>query len=544
MKRCAKIGTFLLFASVLLLQISAIAALANEFWVAPSENKASYGNWGATSNGTAHFSFAVPDNMTSFTSAKIAIIPTAAISLVYDVKIAVAQNDQDYKHGAVSHLNNSETVPANELVEIDVSGMIPGTLVPGLDNLAISFSPHAAFLTDVKVVGLRFTYAGPAGPPGPKGPTGPQGLKGATGATGVKGATGATGSQGIQGLTGAAGATGPHGPTGPTGPLNTHITMDQSSNTGVGIGALFVDGGASNTGIGLNALENNNSGNGNTASGVWALSSNTSGGGNTAMGAEALINNTSGGANTAIGGWALENNTTGSNNTALGQNAGYYNGKSTGSGNIYIGYYVQPASADESNTIRIGNDQTQTYIAGIYNTTAGGGSAVYVNSSGQLGTITSSRRYKENIQEMGDASSGLMKLRPVTFHYKPEYSEGPSTVQYGLIAEEVAEVYPDLVQYDPKTGQPQTVYYHLINAMLLNEVQKQQKELSALKEQNKEQEQRISAVEEQSKEFSALKEQAGELAALKEQVRQLSALVEQNKESSGRLAQLEAGRSK
>jgi len=180
-----------------------------------------------------------------------------------------------------------------------------------------------------------------------------------------------------------------------------------------------------------------------------------------------------------------------------------------------------------------------------------------VTSQGKLGTVSSSRRYKEDIDDMGDASSGLMKLRPVSFRYKPEYADGPRTTQYGLIAEEVAEVYPDLVQYDPKTGEPETVYYHLINAMLLNEVQKQQRqiveqdkklsvlkdqneELSALKEQNKAQEQRISALEEQNKKLSALKEQVGELSALKEQVRQLSALMEQNKKSVGHLSKLEA----
>ena len=102
-----------------------------------------------------------------------------------------------------------------------------------------------------------------------------------------------------------------------------------------------------------------------------------------------------------------------------------------------------------------------------------------INGQGQLGIQTSSRRYKEDIQDMGDASRGLMQLRPVTFHYKPEYADGPRTLQYGLIAEEVAAVYPDLVLYDPKTGQPQTVAYHLVNAMLLNEVQKQHRQILA-----------------------------------------------------------------
>ena len=173
----------------------------------------------------------------------------------------------------------------------------------------------------------------------------------------------------------------------------------------------------------------------------------------------------------------------------------------TGSNNIYIGQSVCAETADESNTIRIGysgtslcpqitgeNFASRTFIAGIADAPVLG-SPVYVDADGQLGVFSSSRRYKEDIENMGDASSALMKLRPVTFRFKPEYAKGPHTLQYGLIAEEVAEVYPDLVQYDPKTGQPQTVYYHLVNVMLLNEVQKQQrrireqdKELSALRE--------------------------------------------------------------
>ncbi|HYA43414.1 MAG TPA: tail fiber domain-containing protein, partial [Syntrophobacteraceae bacterium] len=168
----------------------------------------------------------------------------------------------------------------------------------------------------------------------------------------------------------------------------------------------------------------------------------------------------------------------------------------------------------ESNTIRIGSNDlngnpltNQTFIAGIHGALASGGTEVFVTSDGKLGTLTSSRRYKEEIADMGDASSALMKLRPVIFRYKPEYADGQRTLQYGLIAEEVAEVYPDLVHYDPKTGQPYTVAYHLMNAMLLNEVQKQQRRIL-------EQENRIIALEGQVKEFLAFKEQMSERAAM------------------------------
>jgi hypothetical protein len=276
---------------------------------------------------------------------------------------------------------------------------------------------------------------------------------------------------------------------------------------------------------------------------------------NTASGAEALYSNTTGSDNTASGYQALYSNTKGSYNIALGYLAGYYapDGKeteTTGSSNIYIGANVSPGSAAESNTIRMGNGQTATYIAGIADYKVGSGSTVYINAKGRLGIAASSRLYKKDIEDMGDASSGLMKLRPVTFHYKAEYADGPRTTQYGLIAEEVAEVYPDLVQYDPETGEPQTVCYHLVNAMLLNEVQKQQKEITSLEEQASVQNRALSALKEEASalreqvkdqglELSALKERDKELSALKEQIKELSALVENGRKSTERLSKLE-----
>ena len=142
------------------------------------------------------------------------------------------------------------------------------------------------------------------------------------------------------------------------------------------------------------------------------------------------------------------------------------------SNNIYIG---NAGVAGESNTIRIGIDRNQTaaFIAGISGKTSASGVAVFVNSAGQLGTSTSSRRFKHEIADMGAESDLLMKLRPVAFYYKPELDE-TQTRQYGLVAEEVAQVAPQLVVYD-KDGAPQTVRYHFVNAMLLNEVQKQQR---------------------------------------------------------------------
>jgi len=172
----------------------------------------------------------------------------------------------------------------------------------------------------------------------------------------------------------------------------------------------------------------------------------------------------------------------------------------TGSNDIYIGN-AGPSSQAESNTIRIGTQgtgtgqQNTTYIAGIYGSTVGGsGIAVYVDSKGQLGTTVSSRRFKEQIRDMGDTSSALMKLRPVTFLYKPEYDKGQRTLQYGLIAEEVAEVYPDLVAHD-SDGQPYTVKYQYLTTMLLNEVQKQYHRAVAEAEVIKSQDQKIAELE-------------------------------------------------
>jgi hypothetical protein len=232
-----------------------------------------------------------------------------------------------------------------------------------------------------------------------------------------------------------------------------HYNTEGNDNTASGHGALYV----------------NTTGFGNTASGKDALVSNTEGQYNTASGIYALYSNTIGTYNTAIGIDALNNNTAGSYNIAIGDGAGYL--QSTGNRNIYIGSAVYGV-AGESNVMRIGNGQTQTYIAGINGIGIGTGSPVYVNSSGQLGTSTSSRRFKEEISDMGEASNRLMALRPVTFRYNSEIDREERPLQYGLIAEEVAEVYPDLVQYE-KGGEPFSVRYHELSPMLLNEAQKQ-----------------------------------------------------------------------
>ncbi len=225
--------------------------------------------------------------------------------------------------------------------------------------------------------------------------------------------------------------------------------------------------GDSNTATGNTALINNTTGSRNTASGVGALFSNTTGRSNTAFGASALASNTASGSNTAIGASALFNNTTGFNNIAIGVAAGF--SLTTGDNNIDIGNL---GVAAESSTIRIGDiDQTRAFMAGIRGvTTSGAAIPVLVDTNGQLGTAFSSRRYKFDIASMGNATAGLMRLRPVTFRYLAHGDNAP--LQYGLIAEEVAGVYPELVARN-KEGEVDAVMYQFLAPMLLNEVQKQ-----------------------------------------------------------------------
>jgi uncharacterized coiled-coil protein SlyX len=246
-----------------------------------------------------------------------------------------------------------------------------------------------------------------------------------------------------------------------------------SFNTALGEGTLLANTADQNTATGAAALLLNTTGSFNTANGASALQSNTTGGNNTASGANALASNTAGAGNTASGFQALSNNT-GSFNIGLGNQAGV--NLTTGDRNIDIG---NGGVAGESSTIRIGNVQTAAYIVGISGQTATGGAAVFVASDGKLGTVTSSRRFKKDIADMNAASEVLLALRPVTFHYRPEIDKA-GIPQYGLVAEEVAEVNPDLVVRDEK-GEIYTVRYEAVNAMLLNEFLKEHREVQEQK---------------------------------------------------------------
>jgi len=268
-----------------------------------------------------------------------------------------------------------------------------------------------------------------------------------------------------------------------------------SENTAMGVNALFSNTAGGNTGIGANALRANTTGFQNTAVGHSALFDNTDGTFNTAIGASALTLNTSDG-NTACGNVALFNNT-GSNNTALGNGAG--TNLTTGTNNIDSGYIVGGV-AGESNTIRSGNgDINNTFISGISGTNSPGGVAVFCNSDGKLGVISSSARFKEDIKPMGKASEAILEFKPVSFRYKKEIDPHGIT-EFGLIAEEVEKVNPDLIIRDQE-GKPQTVRYEQVNAMLLNEFLKEHRKVQ---EQNHKIQQQETTIAQLKKEVEAV----------------------------------------
>jgi hypothetical protein len=305
-----------------------------------------------------------------------------------------------------------------------------------------------------------------------------------------------------------------------------------NDNTASGVSALFLNSfGSANTATGVSALYRNTLGNNNTATGRSALNFNTIGEGNTAIGATALDQNDTGVNNTASGFQALYLNITGDNNIALGFNAGY---NTTGSNNIEIG---NSGVAGEGQTIRIGSAGTQsaTFIAGISGKTIAGGVTVIIDANGHLGTVVSSERFKDAIQPMDKTSEAILALHPVTFRYKHELD--PAGIpQFGLVAEQVEKVDPDLVARDGQ-GKAYTVRYEAVNAMLLNEFLKEHRKVEIQYRKMQEQEAAITrlksagakqevAIAQQKNDFqSVLAEQQKEIkaltAALKEQAFQI-----------------------
>jgi uncharacterized coiled-coil protein SlyX len=244
-----------------------------------------------------------------------------------------------------------------------------------------------------------------------------------------------------------------------------------NGNTAEGAGALAsLTFGNWNSAFGFEALNKDTTGSTNTATGLRALFNNVQGNANTANGVMALFNSTNGVGNTAIGAQSLLN-TSGNLNIALGYRAGASVG--SGGNNIIIGNQ----GANESNTIRIGTNasHTRTFIAGIKDVVINLGDPVYINSAGQMGSVLSSQRYKADIKPMDNASEAIFALKPVTFRYKQEF-DPKGVPQFGLVAEEVAKVTPDLVVPDAE-GKPRSVRYEAINAMLLNEFLKQHRKM-------------------------------------------------------------------
>ncbi|PYJ21528.1 MAG: hypothetical protein DME99_07720 [Verrucomicrobia bacterium] len=303
---------------------------------------------------------------------------------------------------------------------------------------------------------------------------------------------------------------------------------DGFSNNALGESALFFNQhGAENTAVGDQALENNDSAGSvpttadfNTAVGSAALFSNVDGDSNNAVGADALTSNVGDGTgagsfNNAMGFGALGDNVSGFGNVAVGDLAGA--GNTTGSANTYLG--VGGAVVDgENDTIRIGDPafNVACFIGGIFGeTTAAGALPVVVDANGQLGTIVSSRRFKDDIKPMDKASEAILSLKPVTFHYKSDKTGAP---QFGLIAEDVAAVNPDLVVRDRK-GEILSVHYEAVNAMLLNEFLKEHRTVTDLQTMAEKQQATIALQEGQIKVLTAsLREQAAQIQKVSAQV--------------------------
>ena len=306
--------------------------------------------------------------------------------------------------------------------------------------------------------------------------------------------------------------------------MNALYTNNGNYNTADGYKALEKNTtGSSNTASGLNALNKNTTGSSNAATGAFALYSNGSGIDNTASGFDALYSNTIGANNTASGYGALFSNLSGPANTAIGSNALY---STTGGSNIALGFQAgfnlttgslnidigNAGVAAEANTIRIGTvgSQSNAYIAGISGVTVAGGIGVIVDGSGHLGTVVSSARFKEAIEPMDKASEAILALQPVTFRYRHEL-DPDAILQFGLIAEEVEKVNPDLVACDDE-GKPYTVRYEAVNAMLLNEFLKEHRKVKELE----------GAVVQQQSTNIELRNEIGELkAALREQAAEI-----------------------
>ena len=325
------------------------------------------------------------------------------------------------------------------------------------------------------------------------------------------------------------------------GNLALYKNTNGNYNSAFGVSALEQNiTGTHNTALAAHSLIANTTGSFNIGLGVSTLASNTEGSSNIAIGRDAMIANTTGGNNTSVGEWSLYNNTLGNGNTALGYHT--FLNKLGGNNNLALGisagvnlktgnnnvYIASAGVTNESNTIRVGSaGHTKTIIGGIRGKTVLADAVpVVIDSTGRLGTVVSSERFKKDIQDMKEASRNLLKLRPVIYHYKQMDENGDNRLEYGLIAEEVAKVYPDLVAYGAD-GKIETVQYQKLTPMLLNEVQR----LNRVIEASQQNEQHLAAAfkaeqlknQEQTQVIAELKAQLGDMKLLSERLSRLEA---------------------
>jgi hypothetical protein len=312
------------------------------------------------------------------------------------------------------------------------------------------------------------------------------------------------------------------------------------SNTAVGATALLLNTtGNANTAVGRNALTNNQIGSDNNAVGAFALFNNDSSGSgsanfNNAFGRNALLNNLDGDENDAFGDDAMEENTTGSQNTAMGDDA--LDGNTTGNGNtamgkeagnsiidgndnVVLGHNAGIGIVHASRNIAIGSEEAgpfadfddTCFIGSIFGeivSDPGSQTAVFVDQFNNVGVFNSSRRYKHDIQPMDKASETLYRLKPVTFKFNSDWK---GTMQYGLIAEEVAELDPRLVTHG-RDGEIESVHYEQINNMLLNEFLKEHKKVEELQGTVAQQQKGMEILE------AELKEQAAQIQKVSAQL--------------------------